>query len=61
MFGYVALERRIPEDHPLRQIRVLVDRALRRMDPRLDALYAKTGCPSIAPERLLHPLLLQVL
>jgi hypothetical protein len=32
MFSYVPLEQRIPQDHPLRQIRVLVDRALQRMD-----------------------------
>lgn len=61
MFSYVTLERRIPEDHPLRQIRVLVDRALHRMDRQFDALYAKTGRPSIAPERLLRALLLQIL
>jgi transposase len=55
------LERRIPEEHPLRGIRVLVDRALQRMDGQFDALYAKTGRPSIAPERLLRALLLEVL
>src|SRR5487761_1464757 len=61
MFSYVTLERRIPQDHPLRGIRVLVDRALERMDRQFDALYAKTGRPSIAPERLLRALLLQIL
>ncbi len=61
MFSYVTLERRIPQDHPLRGIRVLVDAALGRMDRQFDALYAKTGRPSIAPERLLRALLLQVL
>ena len=61
MFSYVMLERRIPEDHPLRGIRVLVDAALERMDRQFDALYAKTGRPSIPPERLLGALLLQIL
>ena|SRR5487761_1424746 len=61
MFSYVTLERRIPKDHPLRGIRALVDAALERMDGPFDALYAKTGRPSIAPERLLRALLLQVL
>ena len=61
MFSYVTLERRVPQDHPLREIRVLVDRALERMDAELAALYAATGRPSIAPERLLRALLLQVL
>jgi transposase len=61
MFSYVRLEQRIPVDHPLRGIRGMVDRALGRMSPELDQLYAATGRPSIAPERLLRALLLQVL
>lgn len=61
MFGYVTLERRLPENHPLRGIRVLVDRALERMDGPLAALYSSTGQPSIAAERLLRAQLLQVL
>src|ERR1022692_3099752 len=61
MFSYVTLEQRIPLDHPLREIRVLADRALARMDAQLDALYKQTGRPSIAPERLLRSLLLMVL
>ena len=61
MFSYVTLERRVPLDHPLRGIRVLVDRALERMDAALSAMYARTGRPSIAPEKLLRALLLQVL
>lgn len=61
MFSYVTLEQRIPQDHPLRQIRVLVDRALHRMAAELDRLYSTTGRPSIAPERLLRSSLLMVL
>src|SRR5580698_6920425 len=61
MFSYVTLERRVPVDHPLRSIRVLVDRALARMDGELSAMYSHTGRPSIAPEKLLRTLLLQVL
>jgi len=49
MYSYVTLEQRIPMDHPARQIRVLVDRALARMDAEFDRLYAATGRPSIAP------------
>jgi transposase len=48
-------------DHPARQIRVLVDRALERMDAELEKLYSDTGRPSIAPERLLRATLLMVL
>ena len=61
MYSYVTLEQRIPMDHPARQIRVLVDRALARMDAEFDRLYAATGRPSIAPERLLRATLLMVL
>jgi transposase len=61
MFSYVMLEQRIPADHPVRAIRAMVDRALRRMDSELSMLYAATGRPSIAPERLLRAQLLMVL
>lgn len=61
MYSYITLEQRVPADHPLRGIRTLVDRALVRMDAELEKLYARTGRPSIAPERLLRGLLLQVL
>ena len=61
MFSYVTLERRIPNDHPLRIIRGMTDRALERMDSKFDELYSATGRPSIAPERLIRGLLLQVL
>ena len=61
MFSYVSPEQRVPRLHPLRAIREMTDRALREMSPRFDQLYATTGRPSIAPERLLRALLLQVL
>jgi transposase len=61
MYSYVTMERRIGEDHPVRRIRGLVDRALERMDTLLETLYASKGRPSIAPERLLRAQLLMVL
>ena len=61
MFSYVTLEQRVPEEHPARRIRGLVDRALRRMEAELNKLYAAKGRPSIAPERLLRAQLLMVL
>lgn len=61
MFSYISAERRVPEDHPLRAIRAMVDVALRNLGPQFDAMYAKVGRPSIAPEKLLRALLLQVL
>jgi transposase len=60
MFSYVALEDRIPADHPLRGVRKLVDAVLVEMSKDLDGLYSQVGRPSIAPERLLRALLLQV-
>jgi len=61
MFSYLTLAQRIPMDHPARQIRTLVDRALERMDAELEKLYSDTGRPSIAPERLLRATLLMIL
>ena len=60
MFSYVSPEQRIPGDHPLRAIRQLVDEILRSLSRDFDALYAKTGRPSIPPERLLRAQLLQI-
>jgi transposase len=61
MFSYVSPEKRVPKDHPLRAMREMVDRALGELSGRFEGLYAKTGRPSIAPEKLLRALLLQVL
>lgn len=61
VFSYVSPEQRIPQDHPVRPLRVMADEALRELQPRFGKLYAKTGRPSIAPEKLLRALLLQVL
>src|SRR5271163_1112043 len=61
MFSYISAERRVPKDHPLRAIRAMVDVALRNMGPQFEAMYAKVGRPSIAPEKLLRALLLQIL
>jgi transposase len=57
--GYVNPEARIPQDHPLRQIRPLVDAALTRLSPLFDELYSPIGRPSIPPEHLLRASLLQ--
>lgn len=61
MFSYLSPEQRVPQDHPLRAIRTMVDEVLRDLSPTFDALYAKVGRPSIPPEQLLRTLLLQVL
>src|SRR6201987_4872138 len=60
MFSYVSLEQRVPSAHPLREVRRVTDAVLRTLSPELDALYADSGRPSIAPEYILRALLLQV-
>jgi transposase len=60
MFSYVSAERRVPQDHPLRAIRALVDEVLHDLSREFDGLYARVGRPSIPPERLLRAQLLQV-
>lgn len=60
MFSYVSLEERVPQEHPLRAIRKAVDEILRAMAKELDGMYARTGRPSVPPERLLRAALLQI-
>jgi len=60
MFSYVSLEERVPPEHPLRAIRNSVDEILRAMAKDFDGMYAKTGRPSVPPERLLRAVLLQI-
>jgi transposase len=60
MFSYVSLEQRVPQDHPLRRVREMVDEILRGMAKDFEGLYAKTGRPSVPPERLLRAVLVQI-
>ena len=61
MFSFLSPEARVPQDHPLRAIRTVVDEVLRDLSPAFDKIYAKDGRPSVPPEQLLRTLLLQVL
>jgi transposase len=61
MFSYVSPEQRVPADHPLRRMREMVDIALKGMSRTFNRIYVDWGRPSIAPEKLLRALLLQVL
>jgi transposase len=60
IFSYVSVEARVPADHPIRRLRVLVDVILKELDPLFAVRYAAEGRPSIPPERLLRAALLQV-
>jgi hypothetical protein len=44
-------------DHPLRAIRTIVNEAQAALSAEFEKLYAKSGRPSIAPEKLLRALL----
>ena len=46
-------------DHPLRPIRKMVNAVRQVLSPAFDAMYASSGRPSIAPEKLLKALLRQ--
>jgi transposase len=59
MFSYVC-GCSVLSNHPIWKLRELVDGVLREMDGLFEARYAKTGRPSIPPERLLRAPLLQV-
>ena len=63
LFTMRHLEDFVPADHPLRPIRAMVNEALVKMDRSFTGMYEpdiKGGRPSIAPEKLLRAMLLQV-
>lgn len=59
MFSYLSPEAMVPQDHPLRVIRPLVNAALERLSPRFSQRYSVIGRPSIPPEQLLRAMLVQ--
>jgi transposase len=64
LFTMRRLEDFVPAKHPLRAIREMANAALLKLGPLLTGMYAaevKGGRPSIAPEKLLRAMLLQVL
>ena len=61
MFSYLSPEQRVPINHPLRPIRLLVDRVLESLSETFDAMYSTIGRRSVAPEKLMRALLLQIL
>jgi transposase len=61
MFSYRSPADRVPMDHPLREIKEMANRALKELPGEFDKMYAPTGRASIAPEKMIRSLLLQVL
>lgn len=60
LFTVVKQEDFVPADHPLRPIRSLVNQALTRLNGLFNTIYADTGRASIAPEKVLRAMLIQV-
>ncbi|AMR78324.1 IS5 family transposase [Cupriavidus nantongensis] len=64
LFTMRRLDDFVPKSHPLRSIRAMANQALVKMDRLFAQMYEddiKGGQPSIAPEKLLRAMLLQVL
>src|SRR5215471_2223494 len=61
MLALISPESVVPQDHPLRAIKPMVDSILKDLSPLLEEMYAELGRPSIPPERLLKAKLLQAL
>lgn len=59
LFSYIDVEERVPQKHPIRVIKAIVDDVLVSLDAEFERLYEVTGRQSIAPERLLRASLLQ--
>ena len=64
LFSVKKLDDFVPASHPLRSIRVMVNEALEKLEDLFAGMYedaAKGGRPSIAPQKLLRAMVLQVL
>ena len=60
-FTATTPDMKVPKDHPIRRIRVLVEDALKELSPLFAEMYAANGRPSVAPEHLLKSFLLTIL
>src|SRR4051795_9971061 len=61
MLTSLSPEDLIPVDHPIRRIRRVVDTVLAELDGEFDAMYSRTGRPSVPPEQLLKATVLMAL
>ena len=61
MLTAVTPDALVPQRHPIRRIKPMVDRALRRLSPTFDRMYAANGRASVPPEHLLKACLLMAL
>ena len=61
MLCVMSPESRVPDNHPLRGIKLIADEVLVDMSPLFQEMYAETGRPSVPPERLLKAMVLMAL
>ena len=61
MLTAVTPDALVPQHHPIRRIKPMVDQALAQLSPALDRMYAENGRASIPPEHLLKACLLMAL
>ena len=54
----VTPDQLVPQGHPIRQVKPMVERALAELSPTFNQMYAQVGRPSIPPEHLLKGCLL---
>jgi transposase len=60
MFSYVDIEALVPANHPIREVRRIIDEALPALEPAFSRMYSDRGRPSIPPEQLIRALVLQI-
>ena len=58
MLSSLTPDQLVPQDHPIRKIKPIVDHALDELSPIFNQMYAEIGRPSIPPEHLLKACLL---
>lgn len=58
MLSTLTPDQLVPRDHPIRRVKVIVEKALAELSPQFSTMYSKIGRPSVAPERLLKSCLL---
>ncbi len=58
MLSSLTTDQLVPQNHPIRHIKPIVDQALKELSPVFRRMYADIGRPSIPPEHLLKACLL---
>ena len=58
MLSALTPDNLVPQGHPIRRIKTIVDQALKGLSPTFNRMYAEVGRPSIPPEHLLKASLL---